>query len=139
MECSICYETPSRTTKTRLECGHIFCFRCIHQWIVANGHYTCPMCRKETDYFSRATRSCIQAGKIIFAYNIIHPRCVSCTELCVLLELLYVPYHHVWRRPDMIKHRRNLIHMYTRLLHDHSDHLPPHAIRMIQQLSKQFL
>jgi len=41
-ECSICYESPDETVKTR--CGHVFCRPCIIHWTVAN--ITCPMCRK---------------------------------------------------------------------------------------------
>ena len=47
--CSICLN-PVRSTRHNppIRCGHIFHRECIKKW-KAQGHHTCPMCRKVFD------------------------------------------------------------------------------------------
>lgn len=41
--CSICRETLAEPMKTA--CGHVFCNRCITEWLATINHTTCPTCR----------------------------------------------------------------------------------------------
>jgi E3 ubiquitin-protein ligase RNFT1 len=40
-QCAICQDAPSGPL--RLECSHIFCERCVSEWL--ERERTCPMCR----------------------------------------------------------------------------------------------
>jgi hypothetical protein len=44
-DCSICSESPMNTP-VRLPCDHIFCKKCITQWLIQPYVYTCPLCRQ---------------------------------------------------------------------------------------------
>ena len=49
MECSICLNDITKYNKKTLECGHIFHYNCIKEWIDKshnNIYYQCPLCRK---------------------------------------------------------------------------------------------
>lgn len=41
-KCSLCLE-PRQNTSLSF-CGHLFCWRCIHEWLQTNDF--CPICRK---------------------------------------------------------------------------------------------
>jgi len=60
LECTICFQNhyeidpiTQKTTKTTLECGHMFHCECIQQWYSSGEHKRCPNCRGDTlpDYF----------------------------------------------------------------------------------------
>ena len=42
-KCCICLEKVGKA-RTKLECGHSFCTKCILGWVLTD-HNTCPMCR----------------------------------------------------------------------------------------------
>jgi hypothetical protein len=47
--CPICIRALSELTQAELvstPCGHLFCYTCIHEWIITNQN--CPICRKAT-------------------------------------------------------------------------------------------
>jgi hypothetical protein len=58
IECTICFQDQygidpitQRTTKTTLECGHMFHCACIQKWhsvVKTNTHKGCPNCRRDT-------------------------------------------------------------------------------------------
>jgi len=57
--CSICLEGLKNPRKT--QCGHIFCYKCIHGWINEEDYYgqkksSCPMCRQNIGVLSRINR-----------------------------------------------------------------------------------
>ena len=41
VECPVCLKNT--TCNTRLQCGHLFCLKCIAKW--SNKSNNCPMCR----------------------------------------------------------------------------------------------
>lgn len=45
VQCQLCSER--RVEPTSALCGHIFCWKCIHQWLKERGE--CPICRKPTE------------------------------------------------------------------------------------------
>ena len=54
-ECPICYEALVNGNFVKLNCDHKYCNRCI-MLCVANGRFTCPMCRlRITTIYSHAT------------------------------------------------------------------------------------
>ena len=48
-DCCICLENKDSLIKTN--CDHLFCEKCILEWF-GKGNNTCPLCRKEIDFFS---------------------------------------------------------------------------------------
>ena len=48
-DCCICLENKDSIIKTN--CNHLFCEKCILEWF-GKGNNTCPLCRKEIDFFS---------------------------------------------------------------------------------------
>ena len=44
-KCCICLEKVGKA-RTKLECGHSFCTKCILGWVLTD-HNTCPMCRQD--------------------------------------------------------------------------------------------
>ena len=46
-DCCICLEKVGKA-KTKLECGHSFCTKCIFGWVLSD-HSNCPMCRAAID------------------------------------------------------------------------------------------
>ena len=49
VECGICYDENSKTSKDnlKLDCEHIFCKNCVFQWIIEHDKNSCPFCRQE--------------------------------------------------------------------------------------------
>lgn len=46
VRCPLCYELAIGTASLVAECGHVFCWDCIHTWIIDNP--TCPLCKTTT-------------------------------------------------------------------------------------------
>lgn len=46
-ECYICMDTPNNPVATT--CGHIFCWKCLQQWIGGRTELICPLCRNGLD------------------------------------------------------------------------------------------
>lgn len=53
-DCCICLENKDSLIKTN--CNHLFCEKCILEWF-GKGNNTCPLCRKEIDFFSDANNN----------------------------------------------------------------------------------
>jgi len=54
IECGICLKDVLKNNKNneRLDCGHIFCKKCIYTWIIEKEETaTCPMCRNKIAFF----------------------------------------------------------------------------------------
>ena len=49
-ECSICLRP--HTHKSRLLCGHVFCYKCIHEW--SKLKFECPLCKQVFNSFVTA-------------------------------------------------------------------------------------
>ncbi|CAF0737481.1 unnamed protein product [Didymodactylos carnosus] len=45
VRCPLCYEYPLNTLSI-IECGHLFCWQCIHLWL--NDNQSCPICKMNT-------------------------------------------------------------------------------------------
>ena len=41
--CGICFEIVTDFSRGAIECGHLFCFRCIERWARATN--VCPVCK----------------------------------------------------------------------------------------------
>ena len=52
-QCIIC--TEKMTTARKLECSHSFHLICLSKWF-ENGHYSCPICRKEINFSEKVKR-----------------------------------------------------------------------------------
>jgi len=93
MECPICYHEirPLSPRTIRLECGHSLCLNCAKTWIVLR-RPTCPICRQETHYFSRNTRSKSAAIRLKIKLD-------NSTDL--IQDYATTSSLPVWRRPDM--------------------------------------
>jgi hypothetical protein len=107
MECPVCYNKMSKNS-VRLECGHDFCFRCAFQWVPA--HYSCPMCRQESTYFSRNTRSHAKAVELMMEVREGLHSCVALGNrfphltipmAAVVIEAHILQQKSLWYRPDM--------------------------------------
>ncbi|UJR30459.1 hypothetical protein I4U23_017992 [Adineta vaga] len=46
IRCPLCYEFTVSNVALIPECGHVFCWQCIHTWVVEN--QTCPLCKTNT-------------------------------------------------------------------------------------------
>ena len=46
VQCPLCYELAVSTVALIPECGHVFCWQCIHTWVAEN--QTCPLCKTDT-------------------------------------------------------------------------------------------
>ncbi|GAA6041607.1 hypothetical protein JCM8097_007765 [Rhodosporidiobolus ruineniae] len=42
-QCGICYEVPEEPVVT--PCGHLFCWGCMHEWLVVSSGRACPACK----------------------------------------------------------------------------------------------
>ena len=56
MDCCICLEEVLNPRKT--QCGHIYCYDCIYNWINEKNYYgeknkSCPLCRRNIGILSR--------------------------------------------------------------------------------------
>lgn len=105
MQCPICLNISKN--EVRLECGHKFCFKCIKKWIL-HKKSNCPLCRQNTKYFNRNTRSYCIAKKIhtpafhdwnylINKYN----KKIPVHIFIRFLNIYIIPYMNIWRRPHM--------------------------------------
>jgi len=107
MECPVCYDKMSKNS-VRLECGHHFCYRCALGWVPT--HYSCPMCRQNSTYFSRNTRSQAKAtGSMMDFQEGIHS-CITLgnnfPHLAIPMAAVVIDSHilhqkNLWYRPDM--------------------------------------
>lgn len=46
VRCPLCYELAISNVALVPECGHVFCWQCIHTWVADN--QTCPLCKTNT-------------------------------------------------------------------------------------------
>ena len=46
VQCPLCYELAISNVALVPECGHVFCWNCIHTWVIDN--QTCPLCKTST-------------------------------------------------------------------------------------------
>lgn len=46
VRCPLCYELAISNVALVPECGHVFCWECIHTWVAEN--QTCPLCKTNT-------------------------------------------------------------------------------------------
>jgi len=46
VRCPLCYEFAISNVALVPECGHVFCWQCIHTWVAEN--QTCPLCKANT-------------------------------------------------------------------------------------------
>ncbi|CAF1019321.1 unnamed protein product [Adineta steineri] len=46
VRCPLCYEFAISNVALIPECGHVFCWQCIHTWVIEN--QTCPLCKTNT-------------------------------------------------------------------------------------------
>ena len=46
VRCPLCYELAISNAALVPECGHVFCWQCIHTWVAEN--QTCPLCKTNT-------------------------------------------------------------------------------------------
>lgn len=46
VRCPLCYELAIANAALVPECGHVFCWQCIHTWVADN--QTCPLCKTNT-------------------------------------------------------------------------------------------
>ncbi|CAF2523738.1 unnamed protein product [Rotaria sp. Silwood2] len=46
VRCPLCYELAISNVALVPECGHVFCWQCIHTWVAEN--QTCPLCKTTT-------------------------------------------------------------------------------------------
>lgn len=46
VRCPLCYELAVSNVALVPECGHVFCWDCIHTWVIEN--QTCPLCKTTT-------------------------------------------------------------------------------------------
>jgi peroxin-10 len=46
VRCPLCYELAISNVALVPECGHVFCWQCIHRWVADN--QTCPLCKTNT-------------------------------------------------------------------------------------------
>ena len=46
VRCPLCYELAISNAALVPDCGHVFCWQCIHTWVVEN--QTCPLCKTST-------------------------------------------------------------------------------------------
>lgn len=46
VRCPLCYEFAISNVALVPECGHVFCWQCIHTWVAEN--QTCPLCKTNT-------------------------------------------------------------------------------------------
>ena len=58
MNCPICFKDIKKSSLTTviLECHHILCETCAKSWLLQK-KMTCPLCRQETFYYDKNTRS----------------------------------------------------------------------------------
>jgi E3 ubiquitin-protein ligase RNF5 len=47
LECFICLDNAKKPVVT--QCGHIFCYDCLHNWLRGRSEYTCPVCKNGVD------------------------------------------------------------------------------------------
>ena len=47
VRCPLCYEFAISNVALVPECGHVFCWQCIHTWVADN--QTCPLCKTSTN------------------------------------------------------------------------------------------
>ena len=101
-ECPICLS--SRSNMIRLTCQHKFCLSCGHKWIAQ--HFSCPLCRRQSLYFSKNTRSLTVAQDLAFVVRVIldvFDYKLSNGDYINMLDLVVLDdkYKHIWYRPDM--------------------------------------
>lgn len=123
MECPICYRPLGPTTRSviALECGHKTCLECAVGWVVEKK--TCPICRKETEYFNRRTRSQTEAKDtlqqlretihaFLVATEIFSPIVQPALEISALAEIMQtfvLERKALWRRPEMCRLLKRLV------------------------------
>lgn len=114
-ECPICLSAKSNMI--RLTCHHKFCLSCGHKWIAR--HFSCPLCRKESLYFSKNTRSLTLAQDLAFVIRIIldvFDYQLNIGDYINMLNLLILDdkNKHIWYRPDM----KHILSMLVQPLHE---------------------
>ena len=125
MNCPICLNFTKKQIK--LECNHEFCFACIKKWILYKKS-NCPMCRQNTKYFDRHTRSYSIAKQIrnpaindwnylIMKYN----KKIPVYIFIRFLNIYIIPYMNIWRRPLM---KEFLSYMYSICIFKNVRHRP---------------
>lgn len=105
-ECPVCLGSAKKGAT--LECGHKLCHRCARSWLV-EVQPTCPLCRANTAYFSRSTRSQTRMQDVTTEMSLLCILAVAMTNnleeyvtyLSVIVEDYILPNRHVWYRPDL--------------------------------------
>ena len=92
------------------------------------------MCRQETTYFSRYTRSFDDAMTLLDAFAVLYTVSDSCRFRCELLRLMVKPYMHIWNRPDMESSRRMLRASYSRIVDSHGDHMSQDCEDLVREM-----
>lgn len=107
MECPICMERTGKNV-VKLECGHAFCFACASRWVPT--HFTCPLCRQESTYFSRATRSKKNADQTlreltisieVTSFYAVRFPALEIPLMALIVDKYILQKKHLWYRPGM--------------------------------------
>lgn len=126
-ECPICFKTISSSTRVILECGHRFCHPCAHRWILKEMRLTCPLCRRETNYFFRPTRTQRKAlatltdictgfmSHGIRQDDLSGDTTLSISQFSDMLQKHVVSKRDEWRRPEMIPLRQTICFLIRHL------------------------
>jgi len=118
-ECPVCLENKSHRSMLKMPCQHGLCFHCASSWLPKHGH--CPLCRGKNECYSLGTRSKSKANALLMVLNLYLQEMASrvtmdeneedefLQDFIEVLELLILPYHHLWYRPQL--------NIYVKMIH----------------------